>query len=71
MFPLWVEQSCGRKLLSSLHIEKRSSSKREKALEAKIGALEERFKNLMSSGKIMDSPSVGLGPTLFELLFSV
>ena len=40
-----------------LHPEKRPSSKRKKILEAKIEALEERFKSLASSGQILDSPS--------------
>ena len=40
-----------------LHPEKRPSTDREKALEAKVGALEERFKNLASSGQISDVPS--------------
>lgn len=29
----------------------------EKSLEAKFGALEESFKNLMSSGQILESPA--------------
>ena len=41
----------------ALHPEKRPTSEREKAMEAKIGALEERFKSLASSGQILDSPS--------------
>ena len=41
----------------ALHLEKRPSSEREKALEAKVGALEERFKSLASSSQILDSPS--------------
>ena len=40
-----------------LHQEKRHFSKREKMLEAKIGALEKRFKNLALSDQILDSPS--------------
>ena len=39
------------------HPEKRLISEREKAMEAKIGALEERVKSLASSGQILDSPS--------------
>ena len=41
----------------ALHPEKHSSSERENALEAKIGALKERFKILASSGQILNSPS--------------
>ena len=41
----------------ALHPEKQPYSDREKTMEAKIGALEERFKNLASSGQILDSPS--------------
>ena len=40
----------------AFHREKRSSSERKNALEAKIGALEERFKSLASFGQIFDSP---------------
>ena len=39
------------------HLEKRFFFRWKKTLEAKIGALEERFKNLASSGQILDSPS--------------
>jgi hypothetical protein len=41
----------------ALHLEKRHTFKREKTMEAKIGALEERFKSLALSGQILDSPS--------------
>jgi hypothetical protein len=41
----------------ALHPEKRPSSDRKKTLETKVGALEERFKNLASSGQILDVPS--------------
>ena len=41
----------------ALHPEKRPTSERENAMEAKIGALEERFKSVASSGQILDSPS--------------
>jgi hypothetical protein len=41
----------------ALHPEKRFSTDREKALEAKVGALEERFKNLAASGQISNVPS--------------
>ena len=40
-----------------LHPEKRPSSDREKTLDAKISALEEKFKNLASSDQILDLPS--------------
>ena len=41
----------------ALHPEKRPTLEPEKTLEAKIGALEERFKSLASSGQILDSPT--------------
>ena len=37
--------------------DKRPTSEWEKAIEIKIRALEEMFKNLASSGQILDSPS--------------
>ena len=40
-----------------LNLEKRPSFNRKKTLKAGIGALEERFKSLASSGQILDSPS--------------
>ena len=42
---------------ASWNPEKRPSTDREKTLEAKIGALEDMFKNLASSGQISDVPS--------------
>lgn len=41
----------------ALHPDKRPSTNREKAWEAKVGALEERFKNLAASGQISNVPS--------------
>jgi hypothetical protein len=41
----------------ALHPEERPSSDRKKTLETKVGAFEERFKNLASSGQILDVPS--------------
>ena len=41
----------------ALHAKKRPTLERVKVLEAKVGALEERFKSLASSGQILDSPS--------------
>ena len=41
----------------ALHPEKHPISERKKALEAKVGALEEKFKSLASSGQIFDLPS--------------
>jgi hypothetical protein len=41
----------------ALHPEKRPYFDREKTLETKIDALEERFKNLASSGQILDVPT--------------
>ena len=41
----------------ALHPEKQPSSTRGKALEAKIGSLEEKFKIFASSGQILDSLS--------------
>ena len=41
----------------ALHPEKRPTSERKNAMEAKIGALEERFKSLALSDQILDSPS--------------
>ena len=43
--------------ISSLSIQTNVLLQTKKALEAKIGALEERFKSLVSSGQILDSPS--------------
>jgi hypothetical protein len=40
-----------------LHPEKCPTSEWKKTMEAKIGALEERFKSLALSGQILDSPS--------------
>ena len=53
---------CGRnnhamKNVFAFHPEKRPTSEREKAIEAKIGALKEKFKSLVSSDQILDSPS--------------
>ena len=39
-----------------LHPKKRRSFERKNTFEAKFGALEERFKNLVSSSKILESP---------------
>lgn len=43
-----------------LHPEKRPSSTREKELEAKIGALEEKFKTLASLDQVID-PHIASG----------
>ena len=40
----------------ALHLEKTSIFHARKALETKLEALEERFKNLASSGQILESP---------------
>ena len=41
----------------ALHPDKCRTLEEEKTIEIKIGALEERFKSLVSSGQILDSPS--------------
>jgi hypothetical protein len=55
LFSLWAQQSRGGELLRSPS-RKCPSSDREKTLETKIDALEERFKSLVSSGQILDVP---------------
>ena len=50
----------------ALHLDKRSTSEREKTLEAKIGALEERFKSLASSSQNLDSLSFSRAQASFS-----
>ena len=57
MFPLWAEQLLDKKLFCSPSRKKRPSTELEKALEAKLHALEKRFKNFASSGQILESPA--------------